>query len=188
MWPFLAWCVAGLEAVRPTPDHKLRHEMACTASTGPVMSNDPFNLARFVVAQSAPEGTAGTAYECAVADLRTGHWHDHWTPFLLPQLRSLGYGEAYGRYGLNDLQEALAYWDHPTLGPRLRHLFSVAIDASEGGPAVLAGLAAIKGQRSCLTLFLRVAPEDALLSRALARFYRGKPCRKTLAHLERSAR
>ena len=50
------------------------------------------------------------------------------------------------------------------------------------------GLAAIKGQRSCLTLFLRVAPEDALLSRALARFYRGKPCRKTLAHLERSAR
>ena len=105
--------------------------------------------------------------------------------FVLPQLRSLLRGDDAERFGLDGIDEARAYWNDPVLGQRLRVSIEASLASGTTDPVVAMGAVNAKRFRSCLTLFLQVAPEDALLSRTLAWFFRGKPCRKTLAHLKR---
>ena len=107
---------------------------------------------------------------------------------VLPQFWSLGSDASARRFGLKGLDEAYAYWNHPILGNRLRHAIEASLVSGTKDPVSAIGEVNAKRFRSCLTLFLNVAPGDPLLTRALAWFFRGKPCRKTLAHLERSVR
>jgi uncharacterized protein (DUF1810 family) len=104
---------------------------------------------------------------------------------VLPQLRSLLRGDDAERFGLGGLDDVRAYWNDPVLGQRLRASIEASLASGTTDPVVAMGEVNAKRFRSCLTMFLQVAPEDALLSRTLARFFRGKPCRKTLAHLKR---
>ena len=104
---------------------------------------------------------------------------------VLPQLRSLLRGDDPERSGLGGLDDARAYWNDPVLGQRLRASIEASLASGTTDPVVAMGEVNAKRFRSCLTMFLQVAPEDALLSRTLAWFFHGKPCRKTLAHLKR---
>ena len=150
-----------------------------------MMANDPFDLNRFVVAQDAPlAGSSGkTVYDTALAELHAGDKQEHWMWFVLPQLRSLGQSSTAKMYGISGLDEARAYWDHPILGPRLRECVGATMASGKTDPVQIFGHLDAKKYRSCLTLFLQVAPGDPALTRALARFYGRKPCRKTLAHV-----
>ena len=150
-----------------------------------MMANDPFDLNRFVVAQDAPWAgcTGNTAYDTALAELHAGDKQSHWMWFVLPQLRSLGQSETATMYGIAGLDEARAYWDHPILGHRLHECVEATMTSGKSDPVQVLRDIDAKKYRSCLTLFLQVAPGDPTLTRALAWFYRGKPCGKTLAHL-----
>jgi uncharacterized protein (DUF1810 family) len=59
-------------------------------------------------------------YEEVCAELRSGRKRGHWIWFIFPQLRGLGSSDMAMVYGIASRHEALAYWDHPVLGPRLR--------------------------------------------------------------------
>lgn len=74
---------------------------------------DPFNLQRFVDAQS------GGAYEQALAELEAGAKRGHWMWFIFPQHVDLGRSPTARQYGLGGVAEAAAYLNHPLLGPRL---------------------------------------------------------------------
>ena len=50
--------------------------------------------------------------------------------FVFPQLRGLGRSAMARRYGLASADEALAYWQHPLLGPRLLECTAAAARAS----------------------------------------------------------
>src|SRR5262245_55511111 len=78
------------------------------------MSADPFNVQRFVDAQS------GGVYEQALAELRAGRKQSHWMWFIFPQHRDLGRIGMSNFYGLSGPDEAAAYLAHPLLGPRWR--------------------------------------------------------------------
>ena len=78
------------------------------------MTADPFNLQRFVHAQS------GGVYEQALAELRAGEKQSHWMWFIFPQHRDLGRSETSKFFGLSGPDEAAAYLAHPLLGPRWR--------------------------------------------------------------------
>ena len=78
------------------------------------MDADPFNLQRFVEAQS------GGVYERALAELHAGRKQSHWMWFIFPQHRDLGRSATAHFYGLSGSEEAAAYAAHPLLGPRLR--------------------------------------------------------------------
>ena len=78
------------------------------------MTSDPFNLQRFVEAQS------GGVYERALAELEPGRKRSHWMWFIFPQHRDLGRSATAKFYGLSGPQEAAAYLAHPLLGPRWR--------------------------------------------------------------------
>lgn len=136
-------------------------------------SSTDFSLGRFLEAQ---EGT----YPTALAELKRGKKETHWIWYVLPQLRGLGASRMSETYGISGLAEAVAYWAHPVLGPRLRE----CVEAMLGHPGLTAvdmlGAVDARKFQSCLTLFTRAAPEDTVFSRALAVFYAGQPDATTL--------
>src|SRR5690242_17701483 len=73
---------------------------------------DPYNLQRFVDAQEP-------VFTRALAELKQGRKRGHWIWFIFPQLKGLGHSANSEFYGISGLPEAVAYLEHPVLGPRL---------------------------------------------------------------------
>ena len=125
-----------------------------------------FDLERFVRAQ-AP------VFEFALQELRRGRKTGHWMWFVFPQLAGLGRSEMSQRYAISSLEEARAYLEHPTLGPRLRACAAAVLAARAGSiEDVLGSIDALK-LRSSMTLFHRAAPEDPIFPAVLERWYGG---------------
>ena len=141
-------------------------------------SQDPYNLGRFVDAQTAN-------YEDALNELRAGHKQTHWSWYVFPQIRGLGSSSMSVRYAISSKAEARAYLEHPVLGPRLRECVQ-AMNARAGGDAtrILGDIDAQKF-RSCLTLFAEAAPSELLFGSALKKYFGGIPDAATLALLAR---
>jgi uncharacterized protein (DUF1810 family) len=132
--------------------------------SGAPTSDDPFDLDRFVAAQSGD-------YEQALRELRGGRKRGHWIWYILPQMRGLGMSSMSSRYGIGSLDEAKAYLAHPILGPRLRECVE-AVGAHNGMSAsqIFGSLDAMKF-RSCLTLFAEADGPDSAFARALGQFF-----------------
>jgi uncharacterized protein (DUF1810 family) len=146
-----------------------------------MISEDPFDLRRFVAAQ---EGV----YARALAELRAGEKRSHWMWFVFPQLRGLGRSPTAERYGIVSLAEASAYLAHPLLGPRLREATAALLDLP--GPPDLHGVFGSPDDmkfRSSMTLFTAAAAEPGgVFDRALDRFCDGRPDPATLQLLDRA--
>jgi len=129
---------------------------------------DP-DLDRFVLAQRPP------VYDDVLAELRRGQKTGHWIWFIFPQVAGLGRSEMSRYYAIASLEEARAYLAHPVLGPRLRECAGI-VAAMTGRTAeqVFGPVDAVK-VRSCMTLFHRAAPDEAVFLEVLDRFYGGMP-------------
>ncbi len=138
------------------------------------------NLQRFVDAQQ-------DTYADALDELRSGRKQSHWMWFVLPQLRGLGRSAIADRYGLAGAEEALAYLAHPVLGPRLLECVRVMLGHREPEAEQILGPVDAMKFRSCLTLFMRVAPEVPEFAQALGQFFGGDPDPGTLELLSRRA-
>jgi uncharacterized protein (DUF1810 family) len=139
--------------------------------------SDPFNLKRFLDAQSGSIGAA-------LAELRGGAKESHWMWFVFPQLAALGRSGTAKFYGLGTLAEAEAYLNHPVLGVRLRDCVgSVLPWASRRSAEEIFGAVDSIKLRSSLTLFDRVEPR-ALFAEALVAFFGGERDALTLALLD----
>jgi uncharacterized protein (DUF1810 family) len=139
------------------------------------MSDDPFDLQRFVAAQAR-------IYPAALAELREGHKRSHWMWFVFPQMRGLGFSSMAEIYGLGSLEEACAYLAHALLGARLRECVA-AVLAHDGRPLleILGAPDDIKF-RSSMTLFARAADaHDTIFAEAIERCCDGAPDAATLA-------
>ena len=138
------------------------------------------DLDRFHAAQSAG---SPSAYERALAELRSGRKRSHWIWFVLPQLAGLGRSAIAQRYGMTGLTEARAYLADPVLRQRLEAMIAV-IDEQLRQPGqslehlMGGGLDAAKTVSS-LTLFEATGLESAgaLLDRI------GRRCGQTLEWL-----
>ena len=84
--------------------------------------NGSRDLSRFISAQNAGHPSA---YNRALAELRSGRKRSHWIWFVLPQLQGLGRSAMAQRYGINGLEEAKAYLAEPTLVSRLEEVIAV---------------------------------------------------------------
>ena len=132
--------------------------------------SDSQDLQRFVDAQDR-DGT----YDQALAELRDGRKRSHWMWFVFPQLAGLGRSATAQRYALASVAEARAYLDDETLGPRLRDC-AAALLQHEGRSArdVLGDIDAVK-LRSSMTLFALAAPDEAVFTQVLQRYFDGVP-------------
>jgi uncharacterized protein (DUF1810 family) len=141
--------------------------------------NDPRNLDRFLEAQ---QGT----FDAVLAELRAGAKRSHWMWFIFPQLRGLGHSPTSQFYGIESLDEAQAYLDHPLLGARLRQCVELLLHwaGRRSAEQILGAIDALK-LRSSLTLFDLLEPRE-LFHSALSAFYQDQRDERTLALLNGS--
>jgi uncharacterized protein (DUF1810 family) len=87
------------------------------------------------------------------------------------------------RYGIASKAEAIAYWQHPLLGPRLQQCSALVL-AVEGKTALqILGSPDDLKFRSCMTLFAQVAPAEPVFDAALKKYFGGVADPNTLALL-----
>lgn len=124
-----------------------------------------------------------TSYAIALGEIRSGRKASHWMWYIFPQLRGLGQSTSAWYYGIEDLDEARAYLEHPVLGQRLREITQAALDLSETDPMKIFGWPDSMKFRSCMTLFALVS-EDDLFTKALGKFFGGQEDPMTLELLK----
>ena len=110
-------------------------------------------------------------YETALKEMKAGEKRNHWIWYIFPQIKGLGSSPNSRLYGIDGLEEAKAYLQHPVLGARLREITQEVLN-HEGK-----NIYAIMGARidamkfkSSMTLFDAVSPED-IFAKALDTFY-----------------
>ena len=138
--------------------------------------SDPFNLQRFIDAQSRVYGRVTT-------ELRNGRKRSHWMWFIFPQVEGLGSSPMAQRYAIGSLQEAKAYLAHPVLGIRLLECIKLMLGHREDSANAILGSPDDLKFCSSMTLFAAASEKGSPFERALDVFYAGERDPATLARL-----
>ena len=136
--------------------------------------DDPHHLERFVKAQDADD-----TYARALAELRAGRKRGHWMWFVFPQIAGLGQSETSRRYAIASRAEVVAFLAHPLLGPRLIESAQVLNQSRALSASEIFGPVDARKLQSCMTLFMRAAPEEPAFANVLERYFAGVPDRNT---------
>lgn len=139
-----------------------------------------FNLNRFIEAQN------GGVYESALKELKNGKKVGHWMWFVFPQIKGLGHSSTSEYYGIQNLDEAIAYLSHPVLGQRMIQCIKVLMPLSLSARDIF-GYPDYLKFRSSLTLFEQAVGGIGVFSDALEKFYLGQRDQKTLEILHMQA-
>ena len=134
---------------------------------------DPHNLQRFIDAQSR-------VYEEVLAELAAGEKTSHWMWFVFPQHTELGRSAMAQHYGIASREEALAYWQHPVLGARLKECVELVLAVKGKTAFRIFGSPDDLKFRSCLALFATLLPDAPIFKPALEKYFDGKADPKTL--------
>ena len=134
---------------------------------------DPHDLQRFIGAQDP-------VYSQVCAELAAGAKTSHWMWFVFPQLKALGRSATAQHFGIASRIEALAYWQHPVLGPRLKACSELVVAVGGRTALQIFGSTDELKFRSCMTLFAQVAPQEPVFNRALAKYFGGEGDATTL--------
>lgn len=134
-------------------------------------------LERFVAAQEP-------VYSSVCEELAAGRKASHWMWFVFPQLKALGRSSTAKHFGIESVDEALAYWRHPVLGKRLKECTELVLAVRDKTVHEIFGSPDDLKFSSCMTLFMHVAPDEPAFSLALQRFYGGQPDENTLKLLQ----
>jgi uncharacterized protein (DUF1810 family) len=141
-------------------------------------SSDPFDLSRFVEAQSA-------VYATALAEIKAGEKRSHWMWFIFPQLEGLGTSRMARRFAIRTRAEARAYLEHPLLGPRLRECVGALLMVEGRSAEQMMGDPDFLKLQSSMTLFMGVSPDESSFERLLEKYYSGGKDQRTLDYLFR---
>ena len=135
--------------------------------------SDSFDLQRFVDAQAS-------IYRQVVGELSRGRKQTHWMWFIFPQIRGLGRSPVSIEFAISGREEALAYLQHPVLGPRLKDCTRLVLLAEGRSALEIFGSPDDMKFRSCMTLFAKVSSEADVFERALRKYFNGVPDKLTL--------
>jgi uncharacterized protein (DUF1810 family) len=140
----------------------------------------PGTLQRFIEAQNP-------VFERVRAELAAGAKTSHWMWFVFPQHVALGRSATARHFGIALRAEALAYWQHPLLGARLKACTQLVL-AVDGKTALqIFGSPDDLKFRSCMTLFAQVALGEPVFTQALEKYFGGAGDSATLALLDSPA-
>jgi uncharacterized protein (DUF1810 family) len=128
---------------------------------------DRYHLQRFVDAQSG-------IYDEVCAELRQGRKQSHWIWFIFPQIQGLGHSRTAIRFAISSREEAVAYLDHPILGPRLRECTHLVTLVEGHRISQILGYPDDLKFRSSMTLFANVTADNQVFLDALQKFFAGE--------------
>jgi uncharacterized protein (DUF1810 family) len=135
--------------------------------------SDAYNLQRFLDAQAH-------TYHTVLAELRAGRKSSHWIWFIFPQIAGLGHSAMAQQFAIGSLDEAKAYLQHPALGPRLRECTQLVLNVEGRSAEEIFGYPDNLKFRSCITLFLTAATDNAIFKDALLKYFDGQPDQLTI--------
>ena len=141
---------------------------------------DAYNLHRFLEAQER-------VYDTVLDELRAGRKSSHWMWFIFPQITGLGHSGMAQKFAIISLDEAKAYLQHPTLGPRLRECTQLVLNVDGRSAEEIFGYPDHLKFRSCMTLFMTAATDNTIFKDALLKYFDGKPDTLTLDILAQKA-
>ena len=135
------------------------------------------SLDRFLEAQER-------MYETALKEIKNGEKESHWMWYIFPQLRGLGRSQMAYVYGINGLEEAKAYLEHPDLSARLIEITEALLEHKDQDiEDILGDIDAMK-LRSSMTLFAFISEKNSVFFQVLECFYDGKMDEYTLKLIE----
>ena len=135
------------------------------------------SLDRFLEAQER-------MYEIALKEIKNGEKESHWMWYIFPQLRGLGKSQMAYAYGINGIEEAKAYIEHPVLSARLIEICEALLEHKNGDiEDILGDIDAMK-LRSSMTLFAFISVKNSVFFQVLECFYDGKMDEYTLKLIE----
>jgi uncharacterized protein (DUF1810 family) len=140
--------------------------------------NSSFNLQRFIDAQSRD-------YEWALREIKNGLKQGHWIWYIFPQLKGFGHSYNSEYYGIDGIEEALAYYNHPVLGSRLIEITKALLEHSDKSAKEILSPIDARKVKSCMTLFW-LASENPLFMEAIETFYEDKLDQRTIEKCEMS--
>jgi len=117
------------------------------------------------------------------AELAQGKKQSHWMWFVFPQLTALGRSITARKYGIESLDEAKAYLNHPTLRERLLKCTRLMLRNFNKPIGEILGSPDDLKFQSCMTLFREAEPDTPEFQKALDTFYSGMPDERTLVLL-----
>ena len=130
-------------------------------------------LDRFVKAQKC-------YYETALKEVSNGHKESHWIWYIFPQLKGLGYSSTAREYAIDGREEAIEYMNNPELHDHLVEICKALLDCGVSDAAEIFGYPDNLKVKSCMTLFMKVCPEEKVFSQVLDKYFEGEPDEKTL--------
>ena len=140
-----------------------------------------FDLTRFVTAQED-----GGTYASALRELRAGRKTSHWMWFVFPQVAGLGRSETARFYALSGVEEAQAYLEHPSLGPRLVECAETLAGLPTSDPVSVLGTIDAMKLKSSMTMFAHAAQTDegrAVFRAVLEKYFGGAEDPETVRRL-----
>lgn len=129
--------------------------------------DDTFDLDRFVSAQE-------NVYQTALEEIGSGRKQGHWMWFIFPQITGLGSTEISRLYAIKSREEAVAYLEHPVLGPRIREISEVLLTQDDKSATEILGTPDDLKLRSSMTLFKSVSTDNDVFLNVLDRYYGGE--------------
>ena len=138
--------------------------------------DDYYDLYRFVEVQDP-------IYDQVCSELRQGLKLTHWMWFVFPQLEGLSLSATSREFAISSLEEAIAYLEHPLLGPRLRQCTELVNSTSGKTIKQILGPTDSLKFRSSMTLFAHATKENRVFESALQKFFDGQYDHLTLERL-----
>lgn len=132
-----------------------------------------YDLARFVKVQEFN-------YTKALSEIQNGRKRTHWMWYIFPQLKELGRSSTAKYYGIENIEEATEYLNHPVLGARLNEISEALLSNEKSNPYEVMG--DIDGLKLCssMTLFAEVIGYDSVFGRVIEKYYDGKKDENTV--------
>jgi uncharacterized protein (DUF1810 family) len=125
------------------------------------------SLDRFIKAQEL-------AYPIALREIKNGKKRSHWMWYMFPQLRGLGKSSMAHAYGIEGLDEAKAYLEHPVLSGRIYELCSALLYHEDKTAEDIFGDVDTMKLISSMTLFSLTSEDYTIFDEVLDRFFDGQ--------------
>lgn len=132
---------------------------------------------RFVKAQNH-------IYPSVTTELTQGEKRTHWMWYIFPQLKGLGHSSKSYIYGIDGIDEAKAYLEHPVLSERLKECCELLLTHNDKTAEEILGETDAVKLSSSMTLFAFISEDGSVFHKVLEQFYHELMDKRTLKLLE----
>ena len=132
-----------------------------------------FNLNRFLKPQE-------NIYKDALQEIQNGMKETHWMWYVFPQIKGLGFTDYNIFYGIENLDEAQHYYNHPVLGKNLIEITQSLLKIENKTALEIMGKPDERKLKSCMTLFSELPNVSDCFLLVLQKYYNNQKDNKTL--------